>query len=68
MKNSFEELFGRFVLAFGGELIPESKIEGESRADYLFGKYGVIAELKTLDKDYRADHARKVQALVSKWM
>lgn len=67
--NDFEEkVFRPFVLQFGGELIPESTVDGEKRADYLFRPYRVIAELKTLDKDARADHAKKVQTLVSGWM
>ena len=55
--NTIEKKFNAFVEEFGGELV--SRLVGSSpgfdNADYLFDRYRVIAELKTLDEDKLLD-------------
>jgi hypothetical protein len=64
LEGDFETHFRRFVQGCEGELIPEANAE---RADFLFPKDNVIAELKTLREDARQEHAQKLQALADDW-
>lgn len=64
LEGDFEGHFRRFVQGCGGELIPEADVE---RADFLFPKDDVVAELKTLQEDARLEHAQKLQALANDW-
>jgi hypothetical protein len=62
--NNFEAFFRRFVGRIGGQALPEHDSES---ADFFFPTDRVIAELKTLQKDARLEHARKLQELVNDW-
>jgi hypothetical protein len=63
--GTFEYLFADFVEAFGGIVLPEA--ETGKTADYLFDKYNVIAELKTLLNDSTAEMSSKVMKLLEDW-
>ena len=63
--NDFENFFREFVRDFGGEFVAEGD---EKSADFVFRQDNVIAELKTLQKDARLEHAEKVQQLANDWM
>lgn len=54
-----EETFDQFVRVFGGQKISDflSGNPSFANADYLFHEQGVIAELKTLQKDFGAEHS-----------
>lgn len=63
---SLDKALAEFVKTAGGETIPEST--ESRRADFLFRKQNVVAELKTLKEEARQEHARKLQTLVNDWM
>jgi hypothetical protein len=67
-----EETMDEYVENFGGELIKKIVPPNPPffNADYLFRKYGVIAELKTLEKDFftEKDYQKKINNLYSKWV
>jgi hypothetical protein len=63
--GTFEYLFTDFVEAFGGIVLPEAAT-GKT-ADYLFSRYNVIAELKTLLVDSTAEMNNKVMKLLQDW-
>jgi len=56
----------KFVQSVGGEAIPESN--ETPCADFLFREQNIVAELKTLEKEARQEHDRKLQARVNDWM
>ncbi len=64
LEGDFETHFRRFVQGCGGKLIPEADT---ARADFLFPKDNIVAELKTLRQDARREHAQKLQALANDW-
>lgn len=63
---SFEPFFHSFVEWFGGTVLQEAP-EGKT-ADYLFKKYNVIAELKTMLEDSTFPMNEKVKIIISEWM
>jgi hypothetical protein len=63
---SLEEILAKFVKSVGGEVIAESN--ESRRADFLFQKQNIVAELKTLKEEARQEHARKLQTLVNDWL
>lgn len=64
MDTGFESMFRSVVNSMSGEVLPEGDVES---ADFLFRQYSVVAELKTLKEDARAEYAIKLQALISGW-
>ncbi len=64
MANQFEAVFGRFIESIGGQVLPRSADES---ADFAFRADNVVIELKTLERDVRADHADKLGKLVNEW-
>jgi hypothetical protein len=63
--NQFELSFQDFVQWFGGTVLP--KAPSGYTADYLFAKYEVIAELKSLLDDTSAEINAKVTKIVEEW-
>jgi hypothetical protein len=64
-KNEFEKLFRRFVVEFGGEVLPEPS--DTMIADYVFRKHNIIAELKCLMEDQTDAMNQKVTQVVQDW-
>ena len=64
--SSFELFFQRFVEWFGGKVLPAAPV-GKT-ADYLFAKYNVIAELKTLLVDSTSEMDEKVEKIFKAWV
>jgi hypothetical protein len=64
MATQFEQIFDRFVESIGGEVIPKSDVES---ADFLFRADKIVAELKTLERDARDEHVRKLLGLAQEW-
>jgi hypothetical protein len=70
---SVEELLDKVIKKAGGslvsEILPKNK-DRESNADYVFQQYGVIGELKRLERDQgdNPDMAAKRNALYQKWI
>lgn len=64
MASQFELIFNRFVESIGGEVVPKSAMES---ADFVFRSEKIIAELKTLERDPREEHVRKLAALAQGW-
>lgn len=62
--SQFELVFNRFVESIGGEVVPESAAES---ADFVFRSERIVAELKTLERDPREEHVRKLAALAAGW-
>lgn len=66
-----EPSIDKYVVSFGGELIRDliSKSPDFDNADYLFSQYKVVAELKTLEKDFflEADYKQKINSLYADW-
>jgi hypothetical protein len=62
---TFEDLFRQFVTHFGGQTLPEGR---NRSADFLFPEPNVVAELKTLQEDAKAQHDEKMKGLVHSWM
>lgn len=66
-----EPSIDKYVVSFGGELIRDllPKSPHFDNADYLFRKYKVVAELKTLEKDFfvEADYKQKINDLYADW-
>lgn len=66
-----EETLDEFVEEFGGELIKKILSNPNfDNADYLFRKYKVVAELKTLEKDFftAENYKKKINELYAKWV
>jgi hypothetical protein len=64
-RNTFQNFFSHFVEHFGGEVLPE--VHTVPYADFLFRNDLIVSELKTLEEDKTADHAKKLQALAWDW-
>lgn len=64
-RNTFQNFFSRFVKHFGGDVLPE--VHTVPFADFLFRHDLIVSELKTLEEDKTAEHARKLQALAKDW-
>ncbi len=66
-----EETLDEYVEEFGGELIKKLISNPNfDNADYLFRKYKVVAELKTLEKDFFSteNYKKKINELYAKWI
>lgn len=67
-----EETLDDYVKEFGGEIIKNLLPPNPDffNADYLFGEFKIIAELKTLEKDFfsEKDYQKKINELYSKWV
>ena len=66
-----EETLDEYVEEFGGELIKKNVSNPDfDNADYLFKKYKIVAELKTLEKDFFSedDYKKKLNELYAKWV
>jgi hypothetical protein len=66
-----EETLDDYVEEFGGELIKKILSNPNfDNADYLFRKYKVVAELKTLEKDFftAENYKKKINELYAKWV
>jgi hypothetical protein len=63
-QEAFETVFGRFIEAIGGEILAEGP---EETADFLFRVEKIVVELKTLQRDSRDEHAKKLAALMATW-
>jgi hypothetical protein len=72
-QSSVEDLMAKVIKKVGGslvsDLLPTNK-DRESNADYVFQEYGVIGELKRLERDQRDNPglAAKRNALYRKWL
>lgn len=70
---SVEDLLEKVIKKVGGslvsELLPKNR-DRDSNADYVFQQYGVIGELKRLERDQgdNPDMAAKRNALYQKWI
>jgi hypothetical protein len=64
--NQFELYFKSFVESFGGTVLREAQ-DGKT-ADFLFSRYNVVAELKTLLVDSTPEMNKKVGQILGKWM
>lgn len=66
-----EETLDEYVEEFGGELIKKLLTNPNfENADYLFTKHKVVAELKTLEKDFFSEetYKKKINELYAKWV
>lgn len=65
-----EETLNEYVEEFGGELVEKLLSNPDfNNADYVFEEYKVVAELKTLEKDFfsEAHYKKKINELYNKW-
>lgn len=63
-KPDFEAVFARFIERIGGEILATGP---EESADFVFRAEQIVVELKTLQRDPRDEHAKKLAALASTW-
>jgi hypothetical protein len=63
-QENFETLFARFIEGIGGEILAAGP---EETADLLFRAENIVVELKTLQRDSRDEHARKLSLLMATW-
>ncbi|HMS42978.1 MAG TPA: hypothetical protein PKE69_22305 [Pyrinomonadaceae bacterium] len=66
-----EKTLDEYVEEFGGELVKKLLSNPNfSNADYLFKNYKVVAELKTLEKDFFSAeiYKKKINGLYVKWV
>jgi hypothetical protein len=65
LNTDFENYFKGFVAHMGGVVLPEGESES---ADYHFPHDGIIGELKILERDARAEYAKRLEELSASWM
>jgi len=70
---SVEDTVGRVVRHVGGSLVSDllpAGVDLPKNADFVFQQYGVVAELKRLEKDQSEDRemAAKIQQLYQNWI
>jgi hypothetical protein len=63
-KPDFEAVFARFIERIGGEILATGP---EESADFVFRSERIVVELKTLQRDPRDEHVRKLAALADTW-